>query len=42
MIAVLQHFWASLVEAARFARDVWSEARALERKAEEHYGPLGF
>lgn len=42
MLAMLRHFWASVVEAAHFAADVWHEARLLEHQAEDRYGPLGF
>ncbi len=42
MIAIIKHVFALIVDSAKFAAAVWHDARAMQAKAEEKYGHLGF
>jgi hypothetical protein len=42
MIATITAGFAGIADFARFLRDVWHDARAMQDEAEDRYGLLGF
>jgi hypothetical protein len=42
MIALIKHAYDVIVDSIKFAAAVWHDARAMQAKAEEKYGHLGF
>jgi hypothetical protein len=42
MIILIQHAFATAADLVRFTVSVWSDARAMQREAEDKYGLMGF